>query len=91
MKAQDSRPDLFQVMAEQCDQCLFTKDRLVPGSRAAEVIKRCKSNGTHFICHKATIAGDKNVCCRAFFDTQDTLVIQLAKALNLVRFVEVEK
>jgi hypothetical protein len=91
VRALDNRPDLFQVMDKQCDACLFTKDRIVSGDRAAQIIRDCKSEGTHFVCHEASMAGGKNVCCRAFFDTQDTLVIQLAKALGRVVFVNVEK
>lgn len=87
--AQKNRPDLFQVMAEQCDQCLMTKNRVVPGRTASEIIKTCKSDGTHFICHKASIAGGLNVCCRGFYDQVPTTVIHVAQALDRVVFVEV--
>lgn len=81
---------VFQVMDKQCDACLFTADRIVPGDHAAQIIRECKASGTHFICHKGTLAGGQNVCCRAFYDTQDTLVIQLAKHLGIVKFVDPE-
>lgn len=87
MRAMSNRPDLFQVMAEQCDACLFTKDRVVDGPRAAQIIRDCKARGSHFICHKATLDGGKNVCCKAFYETQDTMVIRMAKALDRVVFV----
>lgn len=87
MKALLNRPDLFQVMEKQCDACLFSKDRIVDGARVAEILKGCKESGTHFICHKASLEG-KNVCCRVFYDTQDTLVIHMAKMLGRVVFVQ---
>lgn len=82
-----NRPDLFQVKATRCDSCLFTPERLVPGSRAAQIIKDCESKGTHFICHKGSLIGH-NICCREFFDRKDTLVVRLALALGKVVFVE---
>lgn len=75
-------------MAERCDQCLMTEGRIVPGERAAQIIKDCKKEGTHFVCHKASLAGGLNVCCRGFYDQVPTTVIQLAQALDRVVFVE---
>lgn len=89
--SQADRPDLFQVMATRCDACLFTPDRLVPGSRAAQIITECRETGTHFICHKGSLIGH-NICCREFFDRcPDTQVVQLAKALGRVVEVHPEK
>jgi hypothetical protein len=91
-EAMDNRPDLFQVMHERCDACLFTTDRIVPGSRAVEIINGCRTKGTHFICHKATLDGGKNVCCREMYDRLPTVpVVQLAKVLNVVKFVRPSK
>ena len=87
-EAAGNRSDVFQVMHQRCEACLFTSDRIVPGSRAAEIIRDCKATGTHFICHKATIDGGKNVCCREMYERLPTVpVIQLAKVLGVVKFV----
>ncbi len=79
----------FYVMREACDQCLFTPERIVAARRFARIVKQCRENNTHFICHKATLAGDKNVCCRRFYDIvgDDVLVIRLAHMLDLVEEV----
>lgn len=41
------------LAARPCSQCLTTKRRIVSGERAAEIVRGCKRDGTHFICHKA--------------------------------------
>ena len=81
---------MFKVMAERCDQCLFSEDRIVSKERMADVIKECRQKDIYFICHKATIAGDQKVCCRGFYDTQDTQIIQIADRLGAVEFVKEE-
>lgn len=46
------------ITARPCSQCLATRNRIVSGERAAEIIKGCKREGTHFICHKGQLAGE---------------------------------
>lgn len=41
------------ITARPCSECLATRNRIVSGERAAEIIKGCKRERTHFICHKA--------------------------------------
>lgn len=41
------------ITARPCSQCLTTRKRIVSGARAAEIVKSCKRDGTHFVCHKA--------------------------------------
>lgn len=78
----------FQVCDKPCDQCLFSKDRIVPAERVREILAGCKRDNTHFICHKATIQG-RDVCCRSFYDTQTSQLIRVAQRLNMVEFVDV--
>jgi hypothetical protein len=79
---------MFFVCEEPCDQCLFSKDRIVPKERVKQIIEECNKKGNFFVCHKSSIARTGNVCCRAFYDTQDTQTLQVAKRLNLTRFVD---
>ncbi len=55
-------PELL-LSARRCDQCLCTRNRIVSGERAAQIIRDCRRNDQHFICHKGSIAG-KIVHCR---------------------------
>lgn len=77
----------FKVCEGACDQCLFSKDRIVSAGRVREILAECARDDTHFICHKASIA-DRDVCCRAFYDTRDSQMIHIAGRLNMIEFVD---
>lgn len=59
-------PKLF-IASKRCAECLVSKGRIVPGSRAAEIIQTCRREGRHFVCHKGSIAGI-NLHCRGVHD-----------------------
>lgn len=81
--------DTFKVMAERCNECLFSPERIVSGRRYKQIIDGCLEEDKYFICHKATLAG-QDVCCRAFFDTfgNDITLSRVAKMFKVVEFVE---
>ena len=83
----------FKVMAKQCDQCLFSKNRIVSLARKREVLAECARNDAHFICHKASIAGDQDVCCRGFYDKDPgaSNLMRIAGRLGAVEFVKEPK
>lgn len=80
----------LNVMAEKCAECLFSSSALVDGEWRRELIERCQDGNSFFVCHRATMEGGLIVACRAFYDTQDTQPIQLAKRMQAVRFVKAE-
>lgn len=45
-------PELLLANA-RCGQCLTTKNRIVEGKRAAQIIRDCRAEGNHFVCHKS--------------------------------------
>ncbi len=49
-------PELL-LASRCCGQCLTTRNRIVTGARAAAIVKGCRANGNHFICHKGSAAG----------------------------------
>jgi len=51
------------LAARCCGQCLTTRNRIVPGERAAQLVAGCRRDDVHFQCHKGTIAG-LNIHCR---------------------------
>lgn len=65
-----------------CGQCLTTKGRIVSGARAAEIIKGCRSSGTHFVCHKSN---DKNpnVHCRGVHNRFPSQSYRLALLIGI--------
>lgn len=88
-------PPGFNVAAERCDQCLFSKDALVSNERRREILEECATRGAekHFICHKFTLDGGRNVCCRGFYDhnPEATAAMQVAGRLGLVNFIPLPK
>jgi hypothetical protein len=76
-------------MAKRCDQCLFSKNRIVSAVRKRELLATCKRDDTHFVCHKASIAGE-SVCCRVFYDADPgaSNLMRIAGRLGAVEFVE---
>lgn len=76
----------FQVIAEQCDQCLFSKNKIVSDRRRNQLLRECKKKDAHFICHKATMVGQE-ACCRVFFDTRSTNLMRIARRIGAVEFV----
>ena len=80
----------MNIQKTKCNQCLFSKDRIVTSKAAAEVVKNCLKNDTYFSCHKAKIKGDKdNVCCKGFWDAHKSNfnLGRIAQRLNAVREV----
>lgn len=85
----------FLVAAEQCDECLFTPGRIVSSQRMAGVLRECRQEDAHFVCHKYTVAEMygaeefRNVCCRGFWDRnpETTNLMRIASRLGVVRFV----
>lgn len=79
----------LKVMSEQCNQCLFSKHRIVSGARMKEVIQECLSHDTHFQCHKGTIAHE-DIACKGFVDTYgyDVLPVRVALMFNLIEYID---
>lgn len=76
---------MLKVCEKKCDQCLFSKDRIVRPGRVADIISQCRAKDTHFICHKSD-----DVVCRGFYDTQTSQLIRIAQRLRMVEFVPVD-
>jgi hypothetical protein len=57
---------MFKVCKGQCDQCLFSDNRIVSLKRAQQIIKKCMKEDSFFRCHKE-VKGEK-ICCRGFWN-----------------------
>lgn len=78
---------MCKIYSQCCQNCLLSKDRIVPAKRAKEIIKDCLEQDTHFICHKASMNGE-DIVCKSFYDNFDSKLIRLAKWLGVIKFVE---
>lgn len=75
------KPELL-LASRPCGQCLTTRNRIVPGERAAEIVRGCKRDGTHFQCHKGSAAG-LNVHCRGVHDRLGSRAYDFAVAFDI--------
>jgi hypothetical protein len=77
----------FKVMEERCNQCLYGPNKIVSNARRAEIIRKLDRSDSHFICHKATIAGQK-VACRGDWDQRGCGQIgRIASRVGMVEFL----
>lgn len=51
-----------KIMAGQCGQCLYSKNRIVPSKRAAQIMRDTARQDRDFLCHKGTNAEQEIVC-----------------------------
>lgn len=71
------------MTSRRCDQCLFSKNKIVDNKRRREILKDCKESDKHFECHKGTIKGRK-VMCKGFFEVMPTQTQILANAVGMI-------
>lgn len=60
-------PPVLLLASRRCSQCLTTRNRIVPGARAAQIVRACRDEHNHFVCHKGSEAG-LVVHCRGVHD-----------------------
>jgi hypothetical protein len=78
---------MLKVCKNKCDQCLFTKNRIVSGKRMQQIVSSCLRDDKHFECHKGTINNDKIVCA-GWYEQYTSQMIRIAGRLNSIQFVE---
>lgn len=54
-------PELL-LASHRCGQCLTTRNRIVSGGRAAQIVRTCRRDRNHFFCHKGDAAGLRVHC-----------------------------
>lgn len=67
----------IRVQKKRCDQCLFTDKKIVSDERKEELLEEIKKDDSYFVCHKASIKKENDVCCRGFYESQLTTPVQL--------------
>jgi hypothetical protein len=76
-----TKPELL-LASRRCDQCLTTRNRIVSGERAAEIIRSCRSDGVHFQCHKGSAIG-LIVHCRGVHEIAPGAAYRFAVAIGI--------
>lgn len=84
----------MKVQSKPCNQCLFTKNRIVSKERATSIVKDSLKKDTFFVCHKSSIEGDGHgeVCCKTYWDRYKNQfnLGRIAQRLDVVKFVDVQ-
>lgn len=78
------------VRASQCDHCLFSAERLVPGARARQIVSDTRAeSGGNFVCHRNQISDEPEAICRVWWDrfSTDDPICRAAIMLGIVREV----
>lgn len=74
---------MLKVCSQQCNQCLFSSDRIVPKKRMNEILKQCKQTDSHFVCHKT-----EDSVCAGFYESRSTNLIRMMQRLNGIKFCQ---
>lgn len=86
--AESATPELL-LASHPCGQCLTTKNRIVPGKRAAQIVRDCRQTGNHFICHKS--AAGEIVHCRGVHDRFGSNAHRFAVAVGIpIRHIDMD-
>lgn len=79
---------MFKVMKERCAECLYGSKKIVSNGRRKSLLNEITRKDCHFICHKATMAG-QDVCCRGDWDQRGGGQLgRIAERLGAVEFVD---
>jgi hypothetical protein len=82
---------MFKIQRERCNQCLFSKNKIVSDKRRKQLIQDCAKTDNHFICHKGTLRGVE-VCCAGFHEAFPTVgqLHRIAVGLKCVELVTID-
>lgn len=84
-----AREGKVHVRSSECDQCLLTAGRIVPGERARQLIRDTRAEeGASFICHKSQVSAEPPSICRGWFDRfgDEDPYLRLASGMGVVDF-----
>ena len=77
----------FRVSSKVCDECLYSKHKIVEEYTKKAVLDECRKKNRYFICHKFTLK-DKAAVCRGFYNKEPNQACQMADRLGLVVYVD---
>ncbi|MCF2903087.1 hypothetical protein L1267_22210 [Pseudoalteromonas sp. OFAV1] len=81
---------LETVQKKCCNNCLFTKNKIVSDAAKDEILEDCVTNNKKFLCHKGTIRG-VDIVCRGYYEKyNDPAVNKLLESVGEIEFVEID-
>jgi hypothetical protein len=84
---------MTKVCEQKCNQCLFSRNRIVEKKRVKEILEECARTGAYFVCHKSTNNNNGRVCCRGFWDKYkfENGLLRVCERNGWVQFVDPEE
>jgi hypothetical protein len=84
------RDSELKVCDKMCDQCLYSKNKIVTDVRKDQILYQLEQVNDYFICHKASMVNER-VMCRGYYEAnkKTSLLIILGSQLKLLFFVDV--
>ena len=79
---------MFNVLSKRCNECLYGPDKIVSNERRRQLIIGLDRDDTHFVCHKASIAGVEAACHGDWEQRGCGRLGRFAKHFNMVNFVD---
>ena len=77
----------MKIMEKECDQCLYGPNKIVSNSRRSQILRDIAERDDYFICHKATLVGER-IACRGDWDRRGCGRLgRMATWLGVLQFV----
>ena len=77
----------MKICAKKCNECLYSKNRIVSAERAAELTRKVVREDGYFVCHKSSIRGGEEVVCAGSHPGQ---LVRIAGRLGVLTPVDPE-
>lgn len=77
----------FLIADAECDECLFSPNRIVDSKRMKDVLSDTQRRDTFFVCHKSTLNG-LEVACAGWHERFTCNLSRIAERLGAVSFVD---
>jgi hypothetical protein len=83
--------DKTRICKTKCNQCLYTKNRVVGAERATELMRETLRKDTNFICHKSQLRGEKNEAfCAGSVDQSAGQLVRIMGRLGGIEYIDPE-
>lgn len=76
----------LKVCAHKCNQCLFSKGKIVDDARRDEIVADLKERDTHFFCHKGTMIGVERVCHGSYLMRPQ--IVRFSERIGVLGFID---
>jgi hypothetical protein len=72
------------------NECLMGKNKVVSDARKEQLLEDIMYQQSYFVCHKASIAENDDVCCKGFYDKlgHTSQMIRISERLDMISFIK---